>query len=339
MMNHKPIIVTGGAGFIGSNLIEALNRRGLTDILVVDHINHPGKTRNLERLRYRTYLEKNEFRRQLRSGGLPAPATVYHLGACSSTTEFNETYLEDNNVRYTRDLCEWTLSAGGRFVYASSAATYGNGEKGYSDADAVTPTLEPLNPYGCSKQRFDLWALNHGMLQRIAGLKYFNVYGPGEGHKGDMRSMIAKAYRQIRNAGEISLFKSHRAEYADGEQERDFVYVGDAVAMTLFFGDHPELSGLFNCGTGQARTWNDLASALFDAMDIPPNIRYVEMPPEIRDKYQYHTRADMSKARKAGYRRPFLPIEEGVRRYVKNYLAASVTSADAREYRRRPTHS
>ncbi len=311
------MIVTGGAGFIGSNLIAALNRRGQTDILVVDHLNHPSKKRNLDRLRFREYIDKTDFRQRLRSGKLTPPAAVYHLGACSSTTEFDEHYLEDNNERYTRELCEWSLSVDARFIYASSAATYGNGDQGYSDDDTITALLQPLNPYGCSKQAFDRWALDNGILRQIAGLKYFNVYGPGEDHKGEMRSMVNKAMHQIGRTGEIALFKSYRTDYADGEQQRDFVYVDDAVAMTLFFGDHPDISGLFNCGTGRARTWNDLAAALFKALGLPLKIRYIDMPREIRDKYQYHTQADMTKARSAGYTQPFLDIEEGTRRYVE----------------------
>lgn len=316
-LNARPTIVTGGAGFIGSNLVAALNRRGLSDILVVDHLNHAGKQKNLERLRFTEYVDKHDFRKRLRTGSLTVPATVYHLGACSATTEFDEHYLNDNNVLYTRELCEWCLSVNTRFVYASSAATYGDGKQGYADDDAMTPILEPLNPYGRSKQAFDRWALDQGILRRIAGLKYFNVYGPGEDHKGEMRSMVNKAMGQIRRTGEIALFKSCRTDYADGEQTRDFVYIDDAVSMTLFLGDHPEISGLFNCGTGRARTWNDLAAALFEALGMPPRIRYVDMPAEIRDKYQYHTQADMTKARNAGFTRPFLDIEEGVRRYVE----------------------
>ncbi len=223
-------IVTGGAGFIGSNLVRALNERGETDILVVDHLNHPDKRRNLERLRFRDFSDKEEFRKALRENRLPAAGGVFHLGACSSTTEMNEAYINDNNYQYTRELCEWSLRAGARFVYASSAATYGDGSLGYSDSDQATPTLKPLNPYGRSKQMFDLWALATGALRRIAGLKYFNVYGPWEDLKGDMRSLVHKAYGQMMREGRITLFRSYRPEYRDGEQERDFVHVSDAVA-------------------------------------------------------------------------------------------------------------
>ena len=315
----NPIIVTGGAGFIGSNLVDALNQRGHQTV-VVDHIDDDLKRRNLERLRVRDYLDKSEFRERLKSGKAPNTNVVFHLGACSSTTETNEAYLRDNNTEYTRELCEWSLRTGARFIYASSAATYGDGSKGYSDHDSVTPTLEPLNLYGASKQWFDVWALETGALGRVAGIKYFNVYGPWEDHKGDMRSLVNKAYAQILREGEIALFKSHRPEFRDGEQRRDFIHVDDAVAVTLFFLDHPGVSGLYNCGTGVARTWIDLAQALFAAMGVPPRIRFIDMPPAIRDKYQYHTQADMTKLRAAGYSAPFLQIEEGVRRYVQEYL-------------------
>jgi ADP-L-glycero-D-manno-heptose 6-epimerase len=315
----NPIIVTGGAGFIGSNLVDALNQRGHQTV-VVDHIDDDLKRRNLERLRVRDYLDKSEFRERLKSGKAPKTNVVFHLGACSSTTETNEAYLRDNNTEYTRELCEWSLRTGARFIYASSAATYGDGSKGYSDHDSVTPTLEPLNLYGASKQWFDVWALETGALGRVAGIKYFNVYGPWEDHKGDMRSLVNKAYAQILREGEIALFKSHRPEFRDGEQRRDFIHVDDAVAVTLFFLDHPGVSGLYNCGTGVARTWIDLAQALFAAMGVPPRIRFIDMPPAIRDKYQYHTQADMTKLRAAGYSAPFLQIEEGVRRYVQEYL-------------------
>ena len=199
--------------------------------------------------------------------------TVFHLGANSSTTEKNASHLVENNYRFTRELCEWCLHHDIRFIYASSAATYGDGSLGYSDSDDITPTLKPLNMYGWSKQMFDLWALRHQLFDRIVGLKYFNVYGPREDHKGDMRSVINKAYHQVLETGEVKLFKSYRPEYKDGEQARDFVFVKDAVAATLFFNDHRNVNGLFNCGTGKARTWNDLAKAVFAAMRRPAEDR------------------------------------------------------------------
>jgi ADP-L-glycero-D-manno-heptose 6-epimerase len=314
-------IVTGGAGFIGSNLVKALNDRGCTDIVVVDHLDDPAKRLNLERVRFGRYYDKAEFRALLREDRVAPASGVFHLGACSSTTETDEAYLADNNYLYSRDICAWSMRTGARFVYASSAATYGDGSMGYSDDDALTPTLRPLNPYGRSKQMFDLWALESGALRTIAGLKYFNVYGPWEDHKGDMRSLVNKAFGQMTREGRISLFKSYRPDYGDGEQDRDFVHVSDAVAVTLFLYDHPEVSGLFNCGTGKARTWIDLAKALFAVAGLPPEIVFIDMPESIRDRYQYHTQANMTKLRKAGYAAPFLSIEEGVRRYVQDYLA------------------
>ena len=221
-------IVTGGAGLIGSNLVAALNARGETDILVVDNLNHPMKRRNLEGLRYAGYLDKRDLRAALRAGEYGSVETIFHLGACSSTTERNLEYLADNNTAYTRELCEWALVEHWRFIYASSAATYGGGEHGYSDAPEIIPLLRPLNAYGQSKQDFDLIALREGWLDRIAGLKYFNVFGPNEHHKGEMRSVVHKAHGQIRRTGSLQLFRSHRPDYRDGEQTRDFVYVRDA---------------------------------------------------------------------------------------------------------------
>ncbi len=313
-------IVTGGAGLIGSNLVAALNARGISDILVTDHLNHPLKERNLARLRIARYLDRDAFRAALRAGAVAPAATLFHLGACSSTTETDQAYLDDNNTGTTRELCKWCLGNGTRFIYASSAATYGNGEQGYCDDDAVTPILQPLNLYGWSKQKFDLTALREGWLTRIAGLKYFNVFGPGEGHKGEMRSVVHKAYHQIRETGAFSLFRSHRPDYADGGQLRDFVYVKDAVAVTLFFHDHPEVSGLFNCGTGRARSWLDLLRAVYAALGREPVISFVDMPAHLRDKYQYFTEADTRKLRAAGCQHAFLPLEEAVRDYVQGYL-------------------
>lgn len=317
----KTFIVTGGAGFIGSNLVRALNERGHESIIVVDHLNHAEKQRNLNKLGFATYWDKKIFRGLLLEGRLPKVTDVLHIGACSSTTETDDAYLDDNNYQYTRDMCEWALAQGARFIYASSAATYGDGSHGYVDDDKVARTLEPLNGYGRSKQKFDLWAIESGTIDKIVGLKYFNVYGPGEDHKGEMRSLVNKAYDQLMSEGLIRLFKSYRPEYKDGEQVRDFVYVDDAVAVTLFFMDHPEINGLFNCGTGITRSWVDLAKALFAAVGKEPRIEFIDIPDEIRDKYQYHTQADLTKLRAAGYSASFLSIEEGVKRYVEKHLS------------------
>lgn len=316
-------IVTGGAGFIGSNIIAALNERGEEDILVVDHLGQSEKWRNLVGLRFADYREKDDFRAAVQFDRLETVDAVFHMGACSSTTESNASYLVDNNYRYTRELCEWCLEHDVRFIYASSGATYGDGSLGYSDDDETTLRLRPLNMYGFSKHMFDLWALRRGLFDRIVGLKFFNVFGPREDHKGEMRSVVNKAFHQIMENGEAKLFRSYRADYKDGEQVRDFVYVKDAVNVALWFADHPDVSGLFNCGTGRERTWNDLARAVFAAVGRPPKIVYVDMPDYLQGKYQYHTVADMTKLREAGYREPFTELEEGVRDYVQTWLLPS----------------
>ncbi len=321
MDNKAWTIVTGGAGFIGCNVVAELNRRGEERILVVDELGSDDRWKNLRALKFEDVCLSGKFREDFRADRLPAVKAVYHLGACSSTTETNANYLLDNNYQYTRELCEWCLKRGARFVYASSAATYGDGAQGYSDADAATPGLLPLNMYGMSKQLFDLWALRNGVLGRIAGLKYFNVYGPGEDHKGDMRSVIHKAHGQIRETGAVKLFKSYRPDYKDGEQVRDFVYVKDAVDVTLFCGENPQASGLFNCGTGRARSWSDLAKAVFAALGLEPRIEYIDMPVSLRGKYQYFTQAEMGKIRAAGYARAFTALEDGIREYVRDHLA------------------
>lgn len=318
---EKKFIVTGGAGFIGSNIVSALNARKHENILIVDVPNSEQHRKNLTGLKYRDFQDITDFRNMFRSNKLEPVDTVFHMGACSSTTETNEKYLTDNNFHYTRELCEWCLRNNVRFIYASSAATYGDGSLGYSDKDSVTPKLRPLNLYGKSKHMFDMWALTQRLFHQIVGIKYFNVYGPREDHKGDMRSVVNKAYKQIAETGTISLFKSHRPDYEDGEQTRDFVYVKDAVNVTLFFHDHPEISGLFNCGTGQARTWLDLAHAIFTAMQKEPSIKLIDMPEHLREKYQYHTQADISKLRQTGYDQAFTSIEDGVLDYVRTYLA------------------
>ena len=317
---NRLIIVTGGAGFIGSNLVAALNARGEYNIVIVDQLLDDERWRNLVGLRFEDFINKNDFRAMLRENRFGPVETVFHLGACSSTTERNADFLVENNYRYTRELCEWCLRRSVRFIYASSAATYGDGSLGYSDDDQVTWRLRPLNMYGYSKQMFDLWALKNDLFKSIAGLKYFNVFGPREDHKGDMMSVVAKSFHQIQKTGKVRLFKSYRPEYADGEQKRDFVYVREVVRLTLFLRDHPEVSGLFNCGSGQARSWNELVKAVYAALGRDPNIEYIDMPEILRGKYQYYTRADMAKIHAAGYPDEGLSLEDGVRDYVQNYL-------------------
>ena len=316
------IVITGAAGFIGRNVVEELNRRGYEDLLLVDVLGTENKWKHLLGLRYEDLLSPAHFLDWIESGKLGSVERVVHLGACSATTERDADFLLENNYRYTRRLCEWCIQTGARFVYASSAATYGEGELGYSDDDAITPLLKPLNMYGYSKHMFDLWALRHQLLDRIVGLKYFNVFGPYEDSKGDMRSVVSKAYQQICQTGEVQLFRSYRPEYADGEQMRDFVYVKDAVDVTLHFALDSETGGLFNCGTGQARTWKDLVLAVYAGMGIQPQITFIDMPESLRGKYQYFTQAEVSKLRKSGYMRPFTVLEDAVREYVQDFYLA-----------------
>jgi ADP-L-glycero-D-manno-heptose 6-epimerase len=314
------IIVTGAAGFIGRNTVAELNRRGYENLMLVDLLGDGEKWHNLSGLIFNDLLSPAEFLALVTEGSAPRARAVIHLGACSATTEKDADYLLRNNYRYTRTLAEWCVREEIRFVYASSAATYGAGELGYSDADEVTRQLKPLNMYGYSKHLFDLWALRHGLLGRIAGLKYFNVYGPYEDHKGEMRSVVHKAYNQLLAEGRVQLFQSYRPDYRDGEQKRDFVYVRDAVNVTLYLMEHPEVGGLFNCGTGQARTWLDLAHALFAAMGRTPQIEFMPMPEILQGKYQYFTQAETSKLRNSGYNESPTSLEDGVRDYVQ-YLA------------------
>ncbi len=319
-MSPSPsIVVTGAAGFIGRNVVAHLNQRGQADLLLVDHLGTSDKWRNLVGLAFEDIIDRDALFPWLDAHGGPITA-ILHLGACSATTERDAAYLLENNYRYSRRLAEWCLARGVRFVYASSAATYGDGSAGYSDDPARLPLLRPLNMYGYSKHLMDLWAWRSGVLDRVTGLKFFNVYGPGEDHKGDMRSVVNKAWHEIQATGQISLFRSYREEYRDGEQVRDFVYVADAARLTLWCLDHPEASGIYNCGTGQARTWLDLAHAVFAAMDRAPVVRFVEMPESLRDRYQYHTEADLTRLRAAGYDAPFTSLEDGVRDYVQTWF-------------------
>jgi ADP-L-glycero-D-manno-heptose 6-epimerase len=322
------IIVTGGAGFIGSALVWRLNRLGIDDIMVVDHLGNGGKWKNLVPLRFRDYLEKDEFLRHILNRSFPflpgkekkGIEAVIHLGACSSTTEQDASYLVSNNFEYSKELARFAFENEIRFIYASSAATYGEGGNGFSDDEGQLDRLRPLNMYGYSKHLFDLWARSNGLADRIVGLKYFNVFGPNEYHKGEMRSLVAKAYEQIVSTGILRLFRSHRGDYGDGEQKRDFLYVKDAVDMTLYFIENRGVNGIFNIGGGEACAWNRLAAAIFSALGLPERIEYIDIPETIRDKYQYYTRADMAKLKSAGYCNPPTPIEDAVRDYVANYL-------------------
>ncbi|MBC8472862.1 MAG: ADP-glyceromanno-heptose 6-epimerase [Planctomycetes bacterium] len=315
------IIVTGGAGFIGSALIAALNKRQITDILVVDELGTDQKWKNLCNLSFADYVEKDDFFEMVIADKLNSSLeAVFHLGACSDTTETNASYLIKNNYEYSKLLAQWATADNVRFIYASSAATYGDGSDGFKDDQENIDILRPLNMYGYSKQLFDLWARRAGLLKNIAGLKYFNVFGPNEYHKADMRSFVVKAFEQISSTGIVRLFKSYKPEYADGEQLRDFIYVKDAVEMTLFFYDNPQISGLFNLGTGKARSWNDLVKAVFAAMNKKPNIEYIEMPESIRNQYQYYTEADTTSLRKAGYDKESTSLEDAIKDYIQNYL-------------------
>ncbi len=317
------IVITGGAGFIGSAIACELNRRGIDEILIVDHLGESEKWKNLVPLRYLDYLDRNIFIEKLEKNAFGEDIrAIFHLGACSSTTCRDADFLMENNYRYTARIASWqTAHRRCRFIYASSAATYGGGENGYTDDVATIERLRPLNMYGYSKHLFDLLARRKGWLGHMAGLKYFNVYGPNEYHKGDMRSVVNKAYPAVRDEGRMRLFKSYRPDYGDGEQLRDFIYVADAVAITLFFLDHPEINGIFNVGTGTARSWNDVARALFAAAKKPVDIEYVPMPDGLKEKYQYYTCADTSRLRRAGCTHVCRSLEEAIREYVREYLA------------------
>ena len=315
------IIVTGGAGFIGSALVWKLNREGIEDILIVDHLGTSEKWKNLVNLRYSDYIHKDDFIQMILNNHVPYDATaVIHLGACSSTTERDADYLWRNNYLYTRHVAEWTQRNSIRFIYASSAATYGDGALGFSDDDDTSAALKPINMYGYSKQVFDLWMLNWSLDKHMAGIKFFNVFGPNEYHKGDMRSVIHKAFGQILTDGKVRLFKSSRPDYPDGGQMRDFVYVKDCVEVLWWLIQHPDVNGIFNLGTGKARTWNDLMAAVFTAMNREPVIEYIAMPPGLDEQYQYFTEAKMEKLRSTGCPVDFRTLEESVKDYVVHHL-------------------
>jgi len=313
------IVVTGGAGFIGSSIIWRLNVLGQQDIIIVDALGTDEKWKNLVGLNFLDFIHKDDFLSYLDSSKVRIE-TIIHMGANSSTTEKDADSLLRNNFEYTKKLAEYCLKNNSRFIYASSGATYGDGSLGFDDNESSLTKLRPLNMYGYSKQMFDLWAWHKGVLNQIVGLKYFNVYGPNEYHKGDMRSVVHKAFDQIAKTGKVKLFKSANPKYKDGEQLRDFIYIKDAVDMTLFFLDNKNKNGIYNIGTGKARTWNDLVTTLFNAVNKPFNIEYIDLPAHLLDKYQYFTEAKIDKLISAGYSIPITSLEGGITDYIKNYL-------------------
>lgn len=316
------ILVTGGAGFIGSALVWELNRRGCENIVVCDRLSSDEKWKNLVPLKFADYIDGNDLLQNVVNSPIRLGHfdLVLHLGACSATTERDADYLMRNNYEFTKQLCLWSLASQTRFVYASSAATYGDGAHGMNDQDPDIHKLRPLNMYGYSKHLFDLVAKREGWLEKIVGLKYFNVYGPNEDHKADMRSLVHKACGQILATGKVQLFKSHRPDYKHGEQMRDFLYVKDAIRMTLHLAETESAGGLFNLGSGKAHTWVELATAIFTALGKEPNIEFIDMPEHLQSKYQYYTCADIAKLRASGFESDITPLTEAVRDYVQGYL-------------------
>lgn len=319
------VILTGGAGFIGSAFLSKLNSEGISDILVVDDLGTDEKWKNLLGKQFNDYLHKDQFLQLVEQNEAPKASAIVHMGACSATTERDAEFMMQNNFRYTKTLAQWAIRNDSRFIYASSAATYGDGEHGFSDTMSDFNQLSPLNVYALSKQLFDLWAIRTGAIDKITGIKFFNVFGPNEYHKEDMSSVVFKAFHQIKEKGSMGLFKSYRDDYADGEQKRDFVYIKDCCEVLWWFFQN-QTTGVFNLGTGKARSWNDLARATFKALDVPEKIKHIDMPETLKEKYQYFTEAEMQKLSDAGCSHQFLSLEDAVDDYVKNYLNKGLDS-------------
>jgi ADP-L-glycero-D-manno-heptose 6-epimerase len=313
------IIVTGGAGFIGSALVKKLNDEGYEDIIIVDNLGIEDKWKNLLNLKFVDYNHKRSFFKRL--DHLGEIEAIFHLGACSSTTEADTDYLYKNNFLYSKRLATFAVARNIPFIYASSAATYGAGEQGYSDADELSAHLRPLNKYGWSKLLMDRWVLQNKLQDKVCGLKFFNVFGPNEYHKGSMKSMVYKAFYQIKETGGVKLFKSNHPDFGDGGQQRDFVYVKDVVDVIYWLFQNPEVKGIFNVGTGIAHTWKGLMQAVFTAMNLPENITYIEMPDILKNSYQNYTCAPMDKLQEAGYSMNFMSLKASVQDYVVNYLS------------------
>lgn len=314
------IVITGAAGFISSCLIQKLNSEGFYDLVLVDDFSRPEQNKNFEGKRYSQLVERDVFLEWINRNHLHIQF-VFHLGARTDTTEFNHEILNKLNLEYSKGVWNACVEFGLPLVYASSAATYGLGENGYDDDESALSELKPLNPYGESKNNFDIWALRQSRSPYFwAGLKFFNVYGPNEYHKSRMASVVFHTFNQIKKTGQMKLFQSHNTDFKDGEQMRDFVYVKDVTEVLYFFMHHRKDSGIYNLGSGEARTFLDLANNTFRALGKDPEITFIPTPEDIRDKYQYFTEANMGKLRSIGYNKPFHTLEEGVTDYVVNYL-------------------
>ena len=318
------IIVTGGAGFIGSAFVSNLNAQGRTDIIVVDRLGVSESWRNLKRLTFEDFVQRDEFITQVRSNSLPWKIeAVVHMGASSATTERDGDFLLANNYHYTKTLAEYCLNNQIRFIYASSGQVYGDGRFGYVDDDQTLLKSVPITRYGWTKHMFDSWVIRHNLSSKVVGLRFFNVYGPNEYHKGDQRSVIHKAYHEIKTSGKISLFKSYHPDYKDGESLRDFVYIKDCCTVMAWFLNNPKANGIFNVGSGKAHKWNDLARAMFKALKLPEKIEYREMPEELRGQYQYFTEASIEKLIACGAPPCSTALEDGIADYITNYLETS----------------
>ena len=314
------IVVTGAAGFIGNNMVAKLNMEGYTDIIVVDDFSRADKNKNLEGKTYSAHVHRDVFMHWLENNEKKVDA-VFHIGARTDTTEFDQKVFDRLNLNYSKKVWNACTQYDIPLIYASSAATYGRGEKGYRDDHNLVSDLKPLNPYGESKNEFDKWVLQqHQAPPFWAGIKFFNVYGPNEYHKGRMASVIFHAFNQIKETGKMKLFRSHRPDFANGEQLRDFIYVKDVVKILYYLMQHKPENAIYNLGTGKARTFNDLTVGVFNALGQEPDMGYIDIPLDIRENYQYFTEADISKLRAAGYDHPFHSLEEGIGDYVKHYL-------------------
>ena len=320
MENNATIVVTGAAGFIGSCLVGFLNAKGYSNLIITDDFSRLDKTPNLEEKKFSAKVERASFFDWLKENK-PSISFVFHIGARTDTTEFNYAVHQHLNVEYSQKIWRYCTEHNIPLVYASSAATYGAGEFGYTDDHELPFKLQPLNPYGISKNEFDKWALQQTSTPPFwAGLKFFNVYGPNEYHKGRMASVIFHSFNQVKKDGRVKLFKSHRPDFKDGRQLRDFVYVKDVLNVCYWLMENEPMPGIYNLGTGKARAFEDLVKATFAGLDKPAHIDFIDMPEDIRDKYQYFTEADMHKLRSVGYSQPFFSLEDGVGDYVRNYL-------------------